>query len=211
MSIEEIHSLLSKVNYSISTYKNNETLFIEGAPCDELSILLKGSIHIESVNYSGKVFIVQQYGQNEIFGEALIFSNKHYYPVTVVAQENETKVMYLRKTDILKLFQFNQDISANFISIISNKMTFLSQKIRLLALNTIRQKMSLYLLDNYKGKNASKIPILGSKKNIADLFAVTRPSLSRELIAMKKDGIIDYDLNYFYIKDLKKLKNTLLK
>jgi hypothetical protein len=55
-----------------------------------------------------------------------------------------------------------------------------------------------------------RIPIVTSKKNLADLFAIARPSLSRELIAMKTEGIIDYDLKFFYIKDLEKLKNTLL-
>lgn len=172
--------------------------------------MIKGSIRIESINYSGKVFIVRQIGKNEIFGEGLIFSDKNYYPVNVIAQEMSTKVLHLKKSEILKLFQINQMISANFISILSNKMTFLNQKVRLLALSTIRQKISLYLLEKYKENMSFEIPILTSKKNIADLFAIARPSLSRELMAMKSEGIIDYDLNFFYIKDLEKLKNTLL-
>lgn len=207
---KKIQTLLSQINYSIKEYDNNEILFWEDSPCNELSIVIKGSIRIESINYSGKVFIVRQIGKNEIFGEGLIFSDKNYYPVNVIAQEMSTKVLHLKKSEILKLFQINQMISANFISILSNKMTFLNQKVRLLALSTIRQKISLYLLEKYKENMSFEIPILTSKKNIADLFAIARPSLSRELMAMKSEGIIDYDLNFFYIKDLEKLKNTLL-
>jgi CRP-like cAMP-binding protein len=154
--------------------------------------------------------IVRQIGENEIFGEGLIFSNNNYYPVNVVAEKMNTEVLHLKKIDILRLFQLNQEISANLISILSNKMTFLNQKVRLLALSTIRQKVSLYLLEKYKEKQSFKIPIETSKKNLADLFAIARPSLSRELMAMKSEGIIDYDLNSFHIKDLEKLKNTLL-
>jgi len=210
LSPEIIKQLLSKVDYTIKNYDNNEILFWEDSPCNELSIVIQGSIRIESINYSGKVFIVRQFGENKIFGEGLIFSDKNFYPVNVVAQKNNTKILHIEQKEILKLFQLDQNISANFISILSNKMTFLNQKVRLLALNTIRQKISLYLLEQFKEFQRLEIPILTSKKNIADLFAITRPSLSRELMAMKSDGMIDYDLNYFYIKDLEKLKNTLL-
>jgi len=210
LSTKKIENLLSQINYSIKNYENNEILFWEDSPCNELSIIIKGSIRIESINYSGKVLIVRQIGENKIFGEGLIFSDKNFYPVNVVAQKINTEVLHLKKSEILKLFQLNQEISRNFISILSNKMTFLNQKVRLLALSTIRQKISLYLLEEYKGNQSLKIPILTSKKNLADLFAIARPSLSRELMVMKSEGIIDYDLNSFYIKDLQKLKNTLL-
>jgi len=175
-----------------------------------LSIVIKGSIRVESINYSGKVLIVRQISKNEIFGEGLIFSDNNFYPVNVVSQKMNTEVLHIKKNNILKLFQLNQVISTNLIRILSNKMTFLNQKVRLLALSTIRQKISLYLLEQYKENMSSKIPIVTSKKNLADLFAIARPSLSRELIAMKTEGIIDYDLKFFYIKDLEKLKNTLL-
>jgi CRP-like cAMP-binding protein len=202
--------LLTQIDYSIKAYRNNEVLFWEDTPCDELSIIINGSIRIESINYSGKVLIVRQISKNEIFGEGLIFSDNNFYPVNVIAQEDQTEVLHIKKINILKLFQLNQEISANLIRILSNKMTFLNQKVRLLALSTIRQKISLYLLEQYKENQSLKIPILTSKKNLADLFAIARPSLSRELMAMKSEGIIDYDLNYFYIKNLEKLKNTLL-
>lgn len=210
LSTKKIKDLLTQVDYSVRQYENNEILFWEDTPCNELSIVIKGAIRIESINYSGKVFIVRQFGENKIFGEGLIFSDKNFYPVNVVAQKNNTEVLHLDKKQILKLFQLNKKISENFIKILSNKMTFLNQKVRLLALSTIRQKISFYLLEEYKEAQSFKIPITKSKKNLADLFAIARPSLSRELMAMKTDEIIDYDLNYFYIENLEKLKSTLL-
>jgi CRP-like cAMP-binding protein len=211
LTAEKIHTLLSQIDYTIKKYKNNEVLFWEDTLCNQLSIVIKGSIRVESINYSGKVLIVRQISENEIFGEGLIFSDNNFYPVNVVSQKMNTEVLHIKKKDILKLFQLNQEISANLIRILSNKMTFLNQKVRLLALNTIRQKISLYLLEKYKENQSMKIPILTTKKNLADLFGIARPSLSRELMTMKSERIIDYDLNFFYIKDLEKLKNTLLK
>ena len=41
-----------------------------------------------------------------------------------------------------------------------------------------------------------------SKKSLSEYFGVQRPSLSRELINMKKDNLIDYDKNIIKILDL---------
>jgi Mn-dependent DtxR family transcriptional regulator len=44
---------------------------------------------------------------------------------------------------------------------------------------------------------------------MAELLNIPRPSLSRELIKMKQDGLIDFYKNRFKILDLKKLEKTL--
>ena len=47
-----------------------------------------------------------------------------------------------------------------------------------------------------------------SKKDWADKLGVQRPSLSRELINMKKDGLIDYDRSKIIILDLEEIKDN---
>ena len=42
-----------------------------------------------------------------------------------------------------------------------------------------------------------------TKEKIAE-FRITRPSLSRELINMKNEGLIDYSRNHIKILDLEK-------
>ena len=45
-----------------------------------------------------------------------------------------------------------------------------------------------------------------SKKEWADKLGVQRPSLSRELMNMKKDGLIDYDRKNIKILDLEEIE-----
>jgi Mn-dependent DtxR family transcriptional regulator len=45
-----------------------------------------------------------------------------------------------------------------------------------------------------------------TKKDWADKIGVQRPSLSRELIKMKEEGIIEYYKNIIIIEDLKALE-----
>lgn len=41
-----------------------------------------------------------------------------------------------------------------------------------------------------------------SKKEMAERFGIQRPSLSRELNKMRKDGLLEYDAKTITIKDL---------
>ena len=51
----------------------------------------------------------------------------------------------------------------------------------------------MYLLYDNLIHNKSNIYYIKSKENLAKLINCTRPSLSRELINLKKEGIIEYD------------------
>jgi Mn-dependent DtxR family transcriptional regulator len=48
-----------------------------------------------------------------------------------------------------------------------------------------------------------------TKKEWADKLGVQRPSLSRELIKMKDECIIDYEKDIIFIKDLDLLQETM--
>jgi DNA-binding transcriptional regulator LsrR (DeoR family) len=45
------------------------------------------------------------------------------------------------------------------------------------------------------------------RNELADFLNVSRPSMSREMCAMRDEGIIEFHLSTFKIKDLEALKN----
>lgn len=49
-----------------------------------------------------------------------------------------------------------------------------------------------------------------TKEKIAESLGITRPSLSRELINMKDEGLIDYSRNYIKILDLEEIEDILV-
>jgi len=55
-----------------------------------------------------------------------------------------------------------------------------------------------------------KIALNMTKKEWADIMGVQRPSLSRELLRMKEDGLIDYNYNFIFIKNLQEIYNIFL-
>ena len=63
---------------------------------------------------------------------------------------------------------------------------------------------------DYNKNESLKIKLNMTKSEWADIMGVQRPSLSRELLEMKRLGLIDYDYNYIYVKDIEGIKKILL-
>jgi DNA-binding transcriptional regulator LsrR (DeoR family) len=62
-------------------------------------------------------------------------------------------------------------------------------------------------MDQYKRSNSLTFNVPFNPNEWQIYLNVSRPSMSRELIKMKEEGIIDFHLSSFKIKDLDKLKN----
>ena len=61
-----------------------------------------------------------------------------------------------------------------------------------------------------KTKIDYNIKLKMTKEKIAESLGITRPSLSRELINMKDEGLIDYSRNYINILDLEEIEDILV-
>ena len=57
---------------------------------------------------------------------------------------------------------------------------------------------------------SDNIKLKMTKEKIAESLGITRPSLSRELINMKNEGLIDYSRNHIKILDLEEIENALI-
>ena len=64
---------------------------------------------------------------------------------------------------------------------------------------TIREKLLAYLSIQAQTQNARYCEIPLGRVELAEYLCVDRSALTRELVKMKEDGLIDYDKNCFRI------------
>lgn len=206
---DDLTNIFSHINYTISNYEKNDIIFMEDDLCTSLSVILDGGVEIQKIDISGKILKVSRFKSGDVFGENLIFGDRNSYPMTVVADSNSI-ILNISKDSLAKLCESNSTFLYEFLKIQSNKAFALSSKIKEVTLKTIRQKICEFLLSEYKNNNNNnKIKLTTSKKEWADKLGVQRPSLSRELIKLKDDGIIDYDRDIIVIKDLEMLEDMM--
>lgn len=206
---EDIKSLLSSLKYSIKHYDKDQTIAIEGDDCNSLGIIIKGNIEIHKSFSSGKVVTINHFTEGNIFGEALVFSGNHTYPATLIST-NDTEIMFISREDIVLMMSMNKTVLHNFMNVLSNRILMLNERLTNLSYDSVRKKIANILLLEYARQRSSNLTLPYSRKKMAELLNIPRPSLSRELINMKDEGLIDFYKNKFKILNVKELENSLM-
>lgn len=203
-SSDEIKKLFKKIPHFITNYSKNEVVAVEDSSCSKIGIVLSGSIEIQKLYVSGKIITLGKLIEGNIFGEVVIFSNKNTYPATVISSDNSS-ILFISKESTLKLCSISPIFLSNFMTLLSDKILFLNKKIKNMSYQTLRQKIVSYIIREYKIQKNLKIKLNITKKELASQLGIPRPSLSRELINMKNDNLIDMNKNIITIKNINSL------
>lgn len=222
---------------SIRVAWKGEILENEGDDCNGIGVLLQGKLALQKYASTGEFSTISLIEEGEMYGEDLLFGTINQFPMTIEAVTN-SKILYIPKSVLIPLMQNNHFLNQNFIKILSDKVRSQNERISLLSQKTLRQKIAFYLLELYKktlkekslGFNIKGVNTAGgnhvksavstpdnlvielpvSKEVIAKLLAMPRPSFSRELINMEKDGFIKVDGRNIRIMNLQELESGAL-
>ena len=208
LDIEEIEDILKNISFTKIKYRKGEILAHEGEVCTSLGIILEGTIEMQRIYCNGKYIVIKKLSKGEVFGEALVFSERGFYPVTALAV-NDCLIMYIKKEEVLSLCFQNKKILENFISLLSSKVLMLNKKIKNISFKSIKEKVSNYILEESIIQNTDTISLNESKEDISAKLGMPRPSFSRELMRLKTLGIIDFNRRFIKIINKDELENIL--
>ena len=215
LTSEELQNLIANINYSMAdNCKNCDEcstciVAIEGDLCDSIGIVISGELEVQKHYASGKVVTLAKLNLGKTFGEAVAFSETNLYPATIVSTKGSI-ILYISKKDIIAMCSAYPKVLNNFMQLLSSKILLLNRKIKELSFETLRQKISNYLLYQYELQKTTALTLPLSRKSLAEHLGVQRPSLSRELVNMKDDGLIDFNKSLVQIKDLEGLEDILI-
>ena len=204
LNSEDLSNFLNMSNYTTKKYPKGNMVVIEDSKCEELGILLEGLLEVQTHYPSGKLLTLARLKPAEIFGEAVLFSKMNKFPVTIGAIK-DSKIMFIKKENLISYLINCHKFMENFLELLSNKLLILNKKVKMLSLESIRKKIGNFLMEEYKKQGSNIIKVSFSRKEMAEHMGIQRPSLSRELIKMRKEGIIEFDKKVIIIKDIKAL------
>lgn len=204
-SEEDLQTLKASNEYFIKSYQTEDVLFIEEEDCEHLSIILAGKVELQKLDSHGNILIVSSFETGNSFGEALLFGDRHLYPMSVVAKEDCT-VIHIKKEYIFKLCTSNETFLKELLRLFSNKALILNSKLKQVSMKSLREMISHFLVTKYNQTHNPVITTHMTKKEWSEKLGVRRPSLSRELIKMKLEGLIEYNRREIIIKDVERLE-----
>ena len=95
-------------------------------------------------------------------------------------------------------------ITRNMLEIQSEKNVSMTRKLHLLSGTTLRERISLWLLEQAGEDNIVNLTM--NREELADYLGTTRPSLSRELMKMQQEKLIEADRSVIRIIDRETLE-----
>jgi CRP-like cAMP-binding protein len=209
ISPESLNIMLECLKPTIRSYKQREIVTLSGTPFQGIGIVVRGSVALTKETYSGNRIILDILKAGAIFGEMVAFSDTKVWPATVIAQD-DSSLLFLPPDKILgtcsNVCASHTTLIMNMLKILSNRALILNKKIEYLSANSIRTKVSKYLLDTYRVKGNAAFTIPMKRHELADYLNMPRPSLSRELGLLRKEGIIEFEGSSIKIKNIPTLE-----
>lgn len=200
----EVENLLEKVQYQIKFYDEEQVIALRNDPCNSLNFVLEGSVRGEMYRFDGKTIKVEDIPAPEPFASAFLFGDKQKYPVSVVANE-ASKVLKIGKQDFLRIIQEDGKLLNNYMDKIASRAQLLADKLWFINFNSLREKIASFVLDRCEQEN--EYCHTYTQSQLADLFGVARPSLSREINKMVKEGLIKNYRNKIIMLDKQAILN----
>ena len=200
LTAKEIQAILQTVNYKIVEYPAKEIYTLAGMPCKYADFILKGELISRMTGLSGK-----QVQIDRLIAPAFIFAKNNAMPVSVETAQHTT-IMRMMPSELKHLIDSNERIRMNFIQLLSSINVFLTQKLRMLSLLTVREKVAYFLMKVAKEQQSRTIKLSNTRQEIADTFGIQKFSLLRCLSEFEDNGAIKIDGKQITILNSDKMK-----
>lgn len=205
MSPVEIEIAMSGVGYRLVDYSRHDIYALVGMPCRNADIIIEGVLICRMSSLSGKQVEVSRLRQGNIVAPAFLFGKNNGMPVGVETDTPVT-VLRMRKDDFGQLLRDNWQLTENFIHVLSNINAFLTHRMRVLSLFTVREKVAWLLMERAGEQGSNVIHLYRSRQEIADSFGIQKFSLLRVLSDFQKEGAISINGREITILDRSKMK-----
>jgi CRP-like cAMP-binding protein len=188
---DELSGLLQKHYFPVSSYGKGSIVFLRGERYEELAVVVRGTLSAQMPGPSGQMMVVEMLPACQPLASAVLFSRENFLPVTVVA-ETAVKLVRITRRQLFSMGQSNQMFLESLFADMGDRVNFLAEKLRLTKFVRLEQKLAVHLLEQADRSGSNSFVLNRSKQQLADLFAVARPSVNRIFTKLANENIISF-------------------
>lgn len=177
-------------------------VFEQGEKPSRLFLLLEGRVQICKDFTSGKRDVLYQVEAGSVFGEIFLFGNREQYWYDAVAATDS--VILEMPWDFFyhfcsKACEHHKQLTQNMLEILSENNFTITRKLHIVSTASLRERISIWLIDSMDERGCVELNM--NREQLADFLGVARPSLSRELMRMQADGLIEVSKKSILVKN----------
>lgn len=203
MSKEEHDDFLRRNVKAEINFKKGETVVRQGDVINYIYLLVNGVVRTQMITQEGNAVEIEMLEAVTPLAPAFIYANNSKYPVDVITME-PCKFLKISKLDWLNEMIHNERLMINFLTLNSNMAVFLSMKLQMISLKSLKYKLTIFLLEKTT-PDKNYFILKRSRTQLAEYFGVQRPSLARTIKELEDEGIIKTEGRVVTVIDRDKL------
>jgi len=201
---EAITVVLRNTGARIKTVKSGEYILNAGNITSSIGFVLSGSVLVIQEDFWGHRNIMTRVKTADIFAEVFAAAAGTELNVSVIANE-DSEILFLDINRLLSLQENNGGqnniVIRNLISVLAKKTMAFNEKITHISKRSTREKLLSYLSAQSRRHGSLSFLIEFNRQQLADYLCVERAAMSAELSKLKKEGILNYNKNYFELTE----------
>ncbi len=205
-SAEDIENIKCTIPHALKMFKRGEHIAFQGDLVQHLVMLVRGKVKTEIVSNSGLTLPMEEIAAPYPLAAAFLFADNNRFPVDVIAME-ECEVLFISKESVEKQIAKCPGFMRGFMAFNANRMQYISERLKIFAQKGIKAKTAYYIISREVG---GEFDLGRSVSSLANYFGVERPSLSRAVSEMVRDGIITFNSGKGKVLNFKALEELLL-
>ena len=204
---KETERILKCSRSCMKKYPAGTYIFEQGGLPTRLFLLLSGQVQICKDFTSGKRDVLYLVEAGNVFGEIFLFGNRERYWYDAVAV---TDIAVLEMPwDFFYHFCSNacdhhKQLTQNMLEILSENNFKITRKLHIVTTSSLRERIAIWLIDSMDEEE--NVELRMNREQLADFLGVARPSLSRELMRMQADGLIQVSKKNIAIRNRQALE-----
>ena len=210
LSREELQILATRTVRKL--FSAGELLFSEGEPCSGLHIISRGKVRIFKTSVNGREQVLAVNVPGESVAELPVFDGGPF-PASAAAVE-DTEIAFISRRDFHAYCVEHPEVPLKVLSVVGARLRRLVGIIEELSFTTIRERLIALLvkLARTEGKKTDRgIEFLlpSTHQELANQLGTVRELVSRNLMRLQAEGLLEVDARQIVVLDLKGLSSLL--
>ncbi len=179
------------------TYEPDETIILEGAPCQAAYFVAEGHVRASRVSLEGREQVLARLGPGQGFNTVPPFRAEGVNHATVRSVGRVT-VYAVAKADLLRLVREDATLALALLGDFADRLDHLTDLVEDLSLRTVRGRLAHFLLEQAE---AGEVAANWTQTEIAARLGTVREMISRTLRSFAEAGLIRIDRQRIVLLD----------
>lgn len=186
-------------------FAQGELIFTEGDTCKGLHIIASGKLRIFKSSASGREQVLALEGPGGSVAELPVFDGGPY-PASVSAVE-DSQILFISRADFRSFCLQHPEVALKMLAVVGARLRRLVGIIEELSFTTVRQRLASVLVrlaqsESRHTEKGIEFLLPGTHQDLANQLGTVRELVSRNLMRMQAEGLLQVEARSITVLDL---------